>query len=349
MNGLHRPRAVPLSMLLGEPGGWHSAVWVRQVLDTGGRPVPLPGSDDLSLALDALREPPVRAWARIADSRGGFAVWIDRPAWLAHDLEPEIDPTFLSTVLLERLAPLFEALDQWLGVRWDVPQVEFGAAGERGPAEQAPVRLLSQRESSLDAAWLDLRLGDASLRHRLLAVCARPTAGVTAAEPRWPEQRVDVGLRGWVVEAHACITRPTLRRTVAGDGLVLDPVGPRGSCVLWVAHADHWLEIGTLAPAGNGQFELQALAFDPTDLDAALPVAPTHESSGGFGEPVAAVIGGIRLGADSLVALSPGLKLQIALLAGRRRALRTPNGRIGVAELLNSGPHRIARLIERAD
>lgn len=348
MNGLHRRRGVPLSLLLGEPGGWYSAVWTRQVLDTGGRPVRLPGSDDLSLVLDTLREPPARAWARITDSQGGFAVWIDRPSWLAQDLEPDIDPTFLSTVLLERLAPLFEALDQWLGVRWDVPQVEFGAAGERGPSEQAPVRLLLQRESSSDAAWLDLRLGDASLRNRLFAVYASPAAGGIAAEPGWPEQPADARLRGWVVEAHARITRPTLQRTVAGDGLVLDPVGPRGGCGLWVAHAGHWLEIGTLAPAGNGQFALQALAFDPYDLDAALPVAPMQESSGGSGEPVAAVIGGIRLGAASIVALSPGLKLHVALLSGRRRTLRTPTGRIGVAEMLNSGSHRIARLIERA-
>lgn len=348
MNGRDRLQSVPLSLLLGEPGGWHSALWARQVLDAGGRPMRLPGSDVLALALDTLRESPVRAWARITDSQGGFAVWIDRPAWLAQDLEPEIDPTFLSTVLLERLAPLFEALDQWLGVRWGVPRVEFGAAGERGPAEQIPVRLLSQRESSPNAAWLDLRLGDASLRHRLLSVWSSPEAGATAAEFRWPEPSADVGLRGWVVEAHARITRPTLQRTVAGDGLVLDPFGPRGRCGLWVAHADRWLEIGTLAPAGNGQFELQALTFAPDDLDAALPVAPAQESSGGSGEPVAAMLGSIRLGADSLVALSPGLKLQIALLAGRRRALRTPNRRIGVAEMLHSGAQRIARLIERA-
>jgi len=310
--------------------------------------VRLPGFDNLSLALDTLREPPVRAWACITDAHAGLAAWIDRPAWLAQDIEPEIDPTFLSAVLLERLDPLFEALDRWLGVRWDRPRVEFGAAGERGPAVQAAVRLLSHQESSPDAAWIDLRLGDASLRHRLLAVFADQGASSVRPESPGPEQPTDVGLRGWVVEAHAHITSTTLQRTVAGDGLVLDPVGPRGSCGLWVAYADRWFEVGTMEPAGNRQFELQSIAFDPGDLEAALPVAPTLEPANRTFESVAAVIGGIRLGADSLAALAPGLTLKVALRPDRRRTLRTPIGRIGVAEMLHSGPYRIARMVERA-
>ena len=360
-----RPAVLPVSLLFGGREVW-TAAWSARRLDLVRDAVlTLPGEPPLRMVLGRPQAAPSVAWAWVGDDTIG----IEQPGWIADGLSPGDSTPWADVVLLDRLAPVFDWIEQATRLRSEAPYVRFGVRAPVAAAHAVSLRIergdeiavigLALRDEADRIALVDAfgeqgvidRTGDDFARSdrdrdrdRTRSGFARgSTADQHGADDTPAFASEQPAIRAWLIEAHAPIDAQTLSVTRNGDGLVLDPVAGRGICRLWVAYEQSWFEIASVSPQSIGQWSMSDAGFDGTAQDACLFAVDPGPFEGSCVH-VAAAIGHVDLDAARLAELKVGDRFSIALRPDRLREIVTPERALGLAELHNAGRHRIARL-----
>ena len=360
-----RPAVLPLSLLFGGRDVW-TAAWSAHRLDLVRDAVmTLPGEPPLRMFLGRPRAAPSVTWASVGDDTIGLDAWIEQPGWIAEGLSPGESTRWLDVVVLDRLAPVFDWIEQTIRLRSEVPYVRFGVRAPVATAHAVSLRI--ERGDEIAVIGLALRdeadriamvraFGEQGVIDRAEDAFARSDRDRTRSEfaresgtdqDGAHETRPVVGeqpaIRAWLIEAHAPIGVQTLSATCNGDGLVLDPVAGSGICRLWISHEQSWFEIASVSPESIGQWSVRDAGFEGTAQDACLFAVDPGPFEGSCVH-VAAAIGHVDLDAARLAALQVGDRFSIASRPDRLREIVTPERALGLAELHNAGRHRIARL-----
>lgn len=343
---------LPVSTLAGGDAPWHTAWVARRIAGLGTVSLSIANDEPIDVSIGPSVAPPPVTWAGIRDERSAFVMWIDRPGWIADDLSPGVATRWLDAVLLDRVVPLFAWLERAIGIRLDSPMVRFGIVDR--PTAATCVRLRVERGGRAADLCLDLP-GTAALAALLDAFAGQAVASGSSEATSTPGggRRFDVGaaeappaIEAWVVEAHAPIPARTLSATLSGDGLVLDPAGLRGLCRLWVAHAGRWYELGSVTPAEDGAWAVSDITYDGSDVDATIPEVESPPAETGAIH-VAAAITSVGLNLREVAWLCPGSPIAFEPRPDRLRRLVSPDGDVGLAEMLAAGRHRLARMWSR--
>jgi hypothetical protein len=361
--------AVALADLLGSPNSWEAA-WLAQRLaaapswhhdhlplhSAAAVPEETEPADALVFSLHESRHALPQAWAIVTDEATGLTISIERPGWISDDLEPSLDTLWLSALVIDRLAPVFEWLELTIALRVVAPRVWFAGGPRRAAALELGLTLTRQARSAV----FTVALQECTHLVRLVQACASlaqaqedamQASTVDAAhmhEGTGPERTPGDAtpsqtLRAFIVQSHASIAPGTLGALEVGDGLVLDRVGRRGQCGLWAPSGDCWLALGTVVPASPGSWQLSDLGFDPLAHDAVVwPVVPDDAVAGHA--HVAAAIGVVGLSATALAAMRPGDLVKCTQTSDRQCWVASPGRRIGLAHMLRLGRHQVARL-----
>ena len=359
------PALLPLSVLFGGQHVWTAARSARRLDLVRDAVLTLPGEPPLRMFLGPPPAGPSVAWAWVGDDAIGLDAWIAKPGWIAEGLVLGGSTRWLDAVVLDRLAPVFDWIEQTTLLRSEVPYVRFGV---RAPFDAA--RAVSLRvERGNEVAIIGLALPDEAVRMALIGAFGEQAVADRTGDavPRSGRDRIPsdfaresgtdldgaddtrqvagerTAIRAQLIEAHAPIDAQTLAATRNGDGLVLDPVAGGGICRLWIAYEQSWFEIASLLPQSTGLWSVREAGFDGVSKDACL-VAVEPGPFAGACVHVAASIGHVNLGAALLAGLKAGDRVSIASRPDRLREIVTPERALGLAELHNAGRHRIARL-----